>query len=123
MLGGLVDHKDDLKLYYEPLRVPTFLPITNAFNCKRDTKIISLVGLVVMVIFGGLQFFAWFSLFPTHLEQGEYAHHHWLTFVCCPVHAARLYRRRRNGGRIVLVLHFTSDIFRCTYSLTDTHGY
>ncbi|KAG1731278.1 hypothetical protein EDB19DRAFT_1640902, partial [Suillus lakei] len=54
MMGGLVDHKDDLKLYYEPLRI------------------ISLVGLVVMVIFGGLHFFAWFSHFPTHLEQASW---------------------------------------------------
>lgn len=69
MMGGLVDHKDDLKLYYEPLRVPTFLPITSAFNCKRDAQIISLVGLIVMVIFGGLHFFAWFSHFPTHVEK------------------------------------------------------
>lgn len=72
MMGGLVDHKDDLKLYYEPLRVPTFLPITNAFNCKRDAQIISLVGLIVMVIFGGLHFFAWFSHFPTHVEQASW---------------------------------------------------
>ncbi|KAG0697664.1 hypothetical protein DFH29DRAFT_984172 [Suillus ampliporus] len=69
MMGGLVDHQDDLKLYYEPLRVPTFLPITISFNRKRDAKIISLVGLVVMVIFGGLHCFAWFSQFPTPLEQ------------------------------------------------------
>ncbi|KAG1809688.1 uncharacterized protein BJ212DRAFT_1484385 [Suillus subaureus] len=46
MMGGLVDHKDDLKLYDEPLRIPTFLPITNSFNHKRDARIISLVGLV-----------------------------------------------------------------------------
>lgn len=69
---GLVNHKDGLKLYYEPLRVLTFFPITNAFDCKQEAKIISLVALVLMVIFGGLHFFAWFPHFPTHLEQASW---------------------------------------------------
>jgi hypothetical protein len=97
MMCGLVNLKDGLKHYYKPLRVLTFFPITNAFNCKQEAKIISLVALVLMVIFGGLHFFAWF---PHSL-------HTW----------------NKHPGGIVLVLHFTIDILRCTYSLTDKHGY
>jgi hypothetical protein len=50
-----------------------FIPINadNLLNHRRNTKIVSLVRLVVMVNFGWLHCFAWLSHFLTSSLEGE----------------------------------------------------